>query len=118
MTEPNPLQLHRNVTAAPGSVCSICLSVCVCVGGGNKVLSYIKYLLTACYGLDIVSAPNHVLNPQSFLIEFEGSTSGMQFQEGWRSWSLCIRYTKASWNKHLEKPKFDTPIPPTPQPHL
>lgn len=74
------------------------------------------------------------MNPQSFVIEFEGSTSGMQFQgdevslednalclsneEGWRSWSLCIQYTKASWNKHLEKPKLDTPIPPTPQPHL
>lgn len=105
---------------------------CACVGG--KVLSHIKFLLTVCYELDIVSAPNRALNPQSFAIEFEGSTSGMQFQEdtvslednalclsnkkGWRSWSLCIRHTKASWNKHLEKPKLDTPIPPTPQPHL
>lgn len=127
----------QSSTATQKCHCSTWVSVqhlpqCVC--GGGKVLSYIKYLLTACYGLDIVSAPNHVLNPQSFVIEFEGSTSGMQFQgdevslednalclsneEGWRSWSLCIQYTKASWNKHLEKPKLDIPIPPTPQPHL
>ena len=131
MTEPNPLQLHRNVTAPPRSMHSIYISVRV-VGG--EVLSHIKFLLTVCYELDIVSAPNRVLNPQSFAIEFKGSTSGMQFQEdtgslednalclsnkkGWRSWSLCIRHTKASWNKHLEKPKLDTPNPPTPQPHL
>lgn len=76
MTGSNPLQLQRNVTAAPGSVCTICISVCV----GGKVLSRIKYLLTVCYGLDIVSAPNWVLNAQSFMIEFEGSTFGMQFQ--------------------------------------